>query len=352
MKKIRTKFIEAINKNESSWINLLILSFIALFIKQYCTYITNKNLNYWTEFYINSFFSDAIVILIILWLVILNQYIKNRIVKIFNNLICLTIFAIFCADIFTIYFLQSRVSIFQAFQYVNNWWNWFTTIVIYILAIIILIRIISLFITKNLKKNTTRNILLSIFFILWWLTLNFSKPNEINNIITLNISFINDILSQDTAYALWDETDINQQEKLNIEKIKTSYEDYIENIQWDWKDLNIILVFAESLSAIDSANMWWNDNMPNFDKIQKNWITFTNFIENWSVSDAAHISTLYWIIPLINIGTETPYTWYKLIMAPLPEFLNSQWYHTTFISTASLNFLNQREFCHEPDSKK
>lgn len=344
MKKIRTKFIEAINKNESSWINLLILSFIALFIKQYCTYITNKNLNYWTEFYINSFFSDAIVILIILWLVILNQYIKNRIVKIFNNLICLTIFAIFCADIFTIYFLQSRVSIFQAFQYVSNWWNWFTTIAISILTIIILIRIISLFITKNLKKNTTRNILLSIFFILWWLTLNFSKPNEINNIITLNISFINDILSQDTAYALWDEIDINQQEKLNIEKIKTSYEDYIENIQWDWKDLNIILVFAESLSAIDSANMWWNDNMPNFDKIQKNWITFTNFIENWSVSDAAHISTLYWIIPLINIGTETPYTWYKLIMAPLPEFLNSQWYHTTFISTASLNFLNQREF--------
>jgi phosphoglycerol transferase MdoB-like AlkP superfamily enzyme len=42
--------------------------------------------------------------------------------------------------------------------------------------------------------------------------------------------------------------------------------------------LNIILVFAESLSAIDSANAGGNDKMPKFDKIQKDGITFTNFI--------------------------------------------------------------------------
>ena len=341
MKKIRTKFIEAINKNESSWINLLILSFIALIVKQYCNYITYKNLNYWTEFYINSFFTDAIVVLIILWIIVLNQYIKNRIVKIFNNIICLAIFAIFCVDIFTIYFLQSRVSIFQAFQYVSNWSNWFTTPVIFIVLIIISLRIISLILTKNFQKNhkITRQILLSIFFILWWLTLNLSKPNEINNIITLNVSFVKDILLQDNVYAL-DEIETNIQD----EKIKTNYEDYIEYTQWEWKDLNIILVFAESLSAIDSANMWWYDNMPYFDKIQKEGITYTNFIANGSTSDTAHISTLYWVIPLVNIWIEIPYTWYKLIMAPLPEFLNSQWYKTTFVSTADLSFLNQREF--------
>lgn len=346
MKKIRTKFIEILNKNESSWINLLILSFIALFVKQYCTHLTNKNLNYWTEFYINSFFSDAIVILIILWLVILNQYIKNRIVKIFNNLICLTIFAIFCIDIFTIYFLQSRVSIFQAFQYVNNWSNGFGAPVIYILLIIITLRIISLILTKNFqnKFKTTKCILLTIFLILWWLIINFSKPNEINNIITLNISFVKDILLQDNVYAL-DEIETNAQEEENeTEKIKTKYEDYIKYVQWDWKDLNIVLIFAESLSAIDSANMWWYDNMPYFDKIQKDGITFTNFIENWSTSDTAHISTLNWIIPLVNMWIETPYTWYRQIMASLPEFLNSQWYKTTFVSTADLSFLNQREF--------
>jgi len=346
MKKIRTKFIEAINKNESSWINLLILSFIALIIKQYCNYITYKNLNYWTGFYINSFFTDAIVVLIILWITILNQYIKNRIVKIFNNILCLIIFTIFCIDIFTIYFLQSRVAIFQAFQYVSNWSNGFATPVIFILLTIISIRIISLILTRNLQNNSKmiRYILISTFLILWGLTLNFSKPSEINNIISLNVSFVKDILLQDNVYAL-DETETNIQEEVVDEKIKTNYEDYIEYIQWDWKDLNIILVFAESLSAIDSANMWWNNNMPYFDKIQKEWITYTNFIANWKTSDTAHIATLYWIIPLVNIGTnDTTYSWYKLIMEPLPEYLNTQWYQTTFVSAASLDFLEQRDF--------
>lgn len=346
MKKIRAKFIEAINKNESSWINLLILSFIALIVKQYCNYITYRNLNYWTEFYINSFFTDAIVVLIILWIVILNQYIKNRIVKIFNNIICLIIFIIFCIDIFTIYFLQSRVAIFQAFQYVSNWSNGFATPVIFIVLTIISLRIISLILTRNFQNNSkmTRYILISTFLVLWGLTLNFSKPNEINNIITLNVSFTKDILLQDNVYAL-NEIETNIQEEVEDEKIKTNYKDYIEYVQWDWKDLNIILVFAESLSAIDSANMWWNNNMPYFDKIQKEWITYTNFIANWKTSDTAHIATLYWIIPLVNIGTnDTTYSWYKLIMEPLPQYLNTQWYYTTFVSAASLDFLEQRDF--------
>ena len=104
-------------------------------------------------------------------------------------------------------------------------------------------------------------------------------------------------------------------------------------------------MFAESLSAIDSMNIGWHDNMPNFDKIQKNWITFTNFITNWTTSDTAHISTLYGVIPLINIwANNTPYSWYKVLMQSLPEYLNTQWYHTTFVSAASLNFLDQRAF--------
>ena len=124
-----------------------------------------------------------------------------------------------------------------------------------------------------------------------------------------------------------------------------SYEDYIFNVQWEWKDLNIILVFAESLSAIDSANMWWNNNIPYFDKIQNDWIKFWNFITNWTTSDTAHIATLCWVIPLINMWeNNTPYSGYKLAIQPLPEYLNTQWYKTTFVSAASLKFLNQRTF--------
>lgn len=132
---------------------------------------------------------------------------------------------------------------------------------------------------------------------------------------------------------------------LDTEDKPLSYEDYIFNVQWEWKDLNIILVFAESLSAIDSANMWWNNNIPYFDKIQNDWIKFSNFITNWTTSDTAHIATLYWVIPLINMWeNNTPYSWYKLSMQPLPEYLNTQWYKTTFVSAASLKFLDQRTF--------
>jgi glycerophosphoryl diester phosphodiesterase len=117
------------------------------------------------------------------------------------------------------------------------------------------------------------------------------------------------------------------------------------NVQWKWKNLNVILIFAESLSAIDSANAWWNDGMPYFDKIQNDWIKYSNFITNGTTSDTAHISALYGVIPLINMWADnTPYSWYKLLMQPLPEYLNTQWYSTTFISAASLDFLNQRAF--------
>lgn len=344
MQKIRNKIISIIKENGASWLNLLILMSVALVFKQYCVYLTYKNLYYWFNFYVNNFFTDSIILLIILWIVIINQYIKNRMIKIFNNTICLIIFIIFCVDLFTIYFLQSRVPIFQAFQYISNWWNWFTWIMALIFTGVSALRFASLVITKNINMQSkpVRYTLLSIFFFLTWLSLIFSKPKEITNIISLNASFIKGVLLQEDVYALWDEIDLYIQEKNSETNI--NYEDYIKYIKWEWKDLNIILVFAESLSAIDSANVWWNDNMPFFDKISKNWVTFTNFISNWSTSDTAHISLFYWVIPLINIWVDIPYTWYKLIMDPLPKFLNEQWYHTTFISTAPLSFLNQREF--------
>jgi len=126
---------------------------------------------------------------------------------------------------------------------------------------------------------------------------------------------------------------------------KNNYSDYIIETRGAGKNPNIILVFAESLSAINSANSSWYDNMPKFDEIQKQWIRFTNFITNWTTSDTAHIATLLWVHPLINIWRySSPYSGYKLLMQTLPEYLNSQWYYTTFVSAVSLDFLNQRDF--------
>lgn len=335
MTKTYKKFKKLIEKNESSWINLAILSIIALFVKQYCTHLTYKNLSiYWFKYYINSFCTDLMVILIILCLTTLNQFIKNRKIKIFNNIISFIILIIFCIDIFTIYFLQNRVAIPETIQYISNGWNWFTKIALFIIIFIIFSRIILLLITTKINKESklTKNILLSILLILSWISIIFSSPKKIDNIISLNIDYIKDI-------------DNTWKDLLQENKKSKEYKDYIKSTKWEWKEVNIILIFAESLSAIDSANMWWNNNMPWFDEIQNNWIKFANFITNWTTSDTAHISTLFWVIPMRNIRyNNTPYSWYKLLMEPLPEFLNKQWYNTTFISTADLSFLNQREF--------
>ena len=155
-----------------------------------------------------------------------------------------------------------------------------------------------------------------------------------------NINYVKDVISLNIQKFKNDDINLDYQE---VEFDDNGYQ--IDRIKWEWKDLNVILVFAESLSAIDSANMWWNNNMPKFDEIQKDWITFTNFVTNWTTSDTAHISTLLWVVPLINMKMgNTPYSWYKLKMQSLPEFFNNQWYTTTFISAASLNFLKQRDF--------
>ena len=181
------------------------------------------------------------------------------------------------------------------------------------------------------KKMTLIFSICSIFYAVFYLILSFLNTNVdyVDNILSINLKSINSAIES-----------VNRQ---NGDRL--TYEDYMFNVQWEWKNLNVILVFAESLSAIDSANMWWNDKMPYFDKIQNEWIRFTNFITNWTTSDTAHISTLYGVIPLINMwANNTPYSWYKVLMQPLPEYLNTQWYHTTFISAAGLDFLDQRLF--------
>ena len=241
----------------------------------------------------------------------------------------------YCVDIFVIYFFQSRVSILEAVSIWSNWSSWFARTIRVWIAIFFLIWIISFVIAQKIRvpwsnKGKAMTILFSassIFYAMFYIILNLFgvSIDYVDNILSLNLQRINF-------------------ENQNTES-KKLYSDYIFNVQWNGKKLNIILVFAESLSAIDSKNSGWNDNMPWFDKIQKEWIMYSNFITNWTTSDTAHISTLFGVVPLINIwANNTPYTGYKLLMQLLPEYFNSQWYRTTFISAASLNFLDQRSF--------
>jgi glycerophosphoryl diester phosphodiesterase len=119
------------------------------------------------------------------------------------------------------------------------------------------------------------------------------------------------------------------------------------SIPWQWKRPNIILIFAESFSPEYSLhNGWLYDYMPHADQIQKDGITFTNYMAPGCVSEHAHTSLLQGIIPISygDLFSQDGYTAFSADHDTLPSFFNKQNYNTTFISTAPLSFLNQREY--------
>ena len=334
-KSIFKGFKNKIKKSPLYWRTLIILLFIALIIKWIIIYFSYKNLTPW-ENVMSCIASDIIIIFFAHLLITINYWIKKRNFRLINDLIVFLILVVFIIDIFTIYFFQSRVSLMDALELWSNWSSWFSWVINIRIWTILLVWVLAFLWIQNLTKNrkSEKKKMLIFFSIccvcyaLFYIIFPISKLDSFDNIFTLNIGNSKD-------------SDI----ELPTNDEKDSYEDYIEDVLWEWKDLNVIFVFAESLSAIDSANLWWNNNMPNFDKIQKDWVIFTNFIANWRSSDTAHIASLLWVMPLANItSSSSTYEWYKLYMESLPNYLNSQWYKTTFISAASLDFLNQREF--------
>ena len=330
-----------INKSPFYWRTLFVLFFIALILKWIIIYISYKNLNPW-ENLISYLASDIIVLFIVQLLIAINYWIKNRKFRLFNDFIIFVLLLLYVIDMFTIFVFHSRVSVMEAFALWSNWSSGFDWIIrlwvsIFIITGLLVFILIQTKLSKFQKKWKNMLItfsLCSMAYAIFYIFLTFSdlNINYVENIIDLNLENLK-------AYNFENEA----------EKIENTEKWYsIKNIKWEWKDLNIILVFAESLSAIDSANAGWNDKMPKFDQIQRDWITFTNFIANWTTSDTAHIATLLWVVPLVNMRKwNTPYSGYKLKMETLPEFLNNQWYTTTFMSAASLDFLKQRDFLSE-----
>ena len=160
-------------------------------------------------------------------------------------------------------------------------------------------------------------------FSLWGLN---SIPD---NIISINLSALSDNISWLTS--------------INSSK---SYQNFFTKKLGLRKETNVIVVFAESLSPIDSLRVGGiHDNLPYFDLIQKQGITFTNFINNGCTSDTAHIGVLMGIEPLKILWVQsTSYSGYKSTTDGLATFFNNQWYVSTFISSVDLWFLNQRDF--------
>ena len=339
--KIKDFFVWIKNKIKWSplyWRTLIIFFLIAFFVKIWVVYISYKHLDP-VKTCISYICSDILILFIAQLLITINSWIKKRKYRLICDLIVIVMLLIYTIDIFTIFFFQSRVSILDALTLWSNWSSWFAWAVRLWIFIFLTIWIVTFLFIQNKKQNqkdywkkmTLIFSICSIFYAFIYTSILCFNANidYVDNVISINLNNIIKWINNDD---LWDDGIL-------------TYDDYMFNVKWDGEDINIILVFAESLSAIDSANLWWADEMPGFDKIQNEWIKFTNFITNWTTSDTAHISALYWVIPLINMwANNTPYSWYKLLMLALPEYLNTQWYNTTFISAASLDFLDQRAF--------
>ena len=327
-----------IKKSPLYWRTMLIIFLIAFIIKIFVIYLSYKHLDP-IKSCLSYISSDIIILFLSQLLVTVNSRIKIRWWRLLNDVIVFILLIIYCVDIFVIFFFQSRVSISEAFALWSNGSVGFAWAVRNRIIIFLIIWFLSFLLaqTRKIKKNwewkkmTLAFSVCSILYAAFYIMLSFFNTNVeyVDNILSINFKSIDGAIENIS----------------HKDDHKLTYEDYMFNVKWEWKDLNVILVFAESLSAIDSANMWWNNKMPYFDKIQNEWIRFANFITNWTTSDTAHISTLYGVIPLINMWVnDTPYSWYTLLMQPLPEYLNTQWYHTTFISAAGLDFLDQRLF--------
>ena len=319
-------------------LSLFFLFIILFFIKLVVIYISYVNLSPF-KYCLAHFISDYYFLLIIVFFIAICFYSKNKIIKYWSNIINLLLIIIYCIDIFSIYYFQTRGPLLTLFS-MGNWdWHWWfglcSLIILYVFILIIWIIIINFIVYRhilNIKKFFNK-ILSSKCFLLYcflWVLLYYIQPIIIKN----NIPNVKNILSTNIETK-------NVQESKKSTPIYKKYEDYIKYESGDNKKLNVVLIFLESFSAIDSARLWWNNNTPYLDKIQENWVTFPNFFSNWLKSHHAHVWVLLWIPP---IKEDYDYNFSFLNSNWLANFLNKQWYYTTFISTVPLSFFDQRTF--------
>lgn len=294
----------------------------------------------WSIDYLLFFTNDVLVLSIISILVLAIYYIKNKIIRWTLWGINILLFLLFFLDIFTINIFQSRLSIIDIYRFLDLSNIYFiisygATFILWLIVFYIIF--VALYNYAKYSKYTKLifSMLIFIFSLSFFVSKIFVYSNFRlqQNIISLNYTTISDYFSKDNLEYIQNE--------------KTNYQDYFQIVKWQNKNLNLILVFAESFSTVDSIRAWWlNNNFPYFDQIQSQWITFTNVLSNGCSSDNAHIALLQWIEPRYSTSNKDLkwYFDYKNYTDTLPQFFNKLWFDTIFLSSAPLGFLNQRDF--------
>jgi glycerophosphoryl diester phosphodiesterase len=245
---------------------------------------------------------------------------------------------LFITDIVSLYVLQSRISIFDISSGMLDPSVVKVTrsiIGVIVLAVTIGMAVFFFAQTKLFRKHqkAALAVVTLVFALACLLTGILSRPW---------FRLPDNILSQNISAIVWF-TEDRFGDKSTDDSI---YRSYFTSIPADNKKPNIIVVFEESFSAIDSKrNGGVNDNLPYFDEMQKDWMTFTNFLANGCTSDTAHVALLQGVEPWKFTRQEgDAYTWYRSPTESLPRFFAQQKYTPIFLSTASLQFLNEGSY--------
>lgn len=333
-------FFSKYSKTSINWTIVVASILSILFIKFLITYNTYSAEVIWFFNYMLFFINDLLILSFLWFFTYIIFFIKNKIIKSVLSIFNFLFFLIFVIDLFVINFFQSRLSILDLYWLIDISDVSLMFSYIWILLIGFSIFLLIFFNAQRYSRNTNKkHLIFTICLFIFSLSLFITKVSNSSyfrlqqNILSLNYDSILEYLSPNSL--------------LYIQNEKTNYEDYFNIIKWQNKNLNLILVFAESFSAADSKRVGWiNDNFPYFDKIQSQWITFTNVISNGCTSDNAHISILQWVEPRYS-PTSKELKWYfkyRNYTDTLPLFFNKLWFNTIFLSSASLDFLDQKSF--------
>ncbi len=334
--------LKLFRKSPFLWRTIVFLMFFLLLVKQIII-ISNYHTIFpylwsWSflAYYLWFFISDFVVCLLVLSLVLINIVLPYHIIKGINITIMISILFLFVLDIFTLSMFSSRIPLLDIPQFLHTSTRDFVRLVIFTLIGICILWWISFLIvqSRHFVRYQIKYLWIYIgIFIYWIIVVGKYAPEWFRslpeNIISLNVSALREYLNPQSSS--W---------------IPDTYEKFFSPQKWSGFQPNIIILFVESLSPIDSlrAGKTYN-NLPYFDKISYQWMFFPNFINNWCTSDTAHIATLLWIEPIKPLWYSFwAYTWYRYYTDPLPVFFRKQGYSTWFLSTVTTDFLWQNNF--------
>lgn len=292
--------------------------------------------------YITILASDFMIVGLIFVGAFLNALFRKKRFKRYVNITALLLMLLYVSDMFSIYYFQSRFYVVDLLQFfsLRNGASYVLYPFVWAFFFLAILFVCFLLIQKRFPIIRRRNMHLRMALVFFGMCVFFSLVNILSS---TNFYFSSNVLAinvQEVAI-LSDPEEANTLPGRPIEP----YESYFASFQGERRTGDVIVIFAESFSLVDSKRAGGaHDYFTGFDQIMADGVTYTNFIANGCTSETSHIALLRGIEPREFNGSSDAYKNYKTHTESLPVFFNNLGYQTTFLSTAPLTFLHQRDF--------